>query len=162
MRLITLIIGLLVVGCGEVENGAYKHRPKQTDTNESTPTTNTNKVNGTTAKPVKELTLEEKVVGTYEIKAKQGFAVEHQITGRYVILENGIVESYRNDPPSFTKSDEHKWKIVDGDIHVKYDNGAIDVYRINKDGSLNGIALIEDGKRTDTPKEFQNTYIKIK
>jgi hypothetical protein len=47
---------LLVVGCGEVENGAYKHRPKQTDANESTPTTKTNKVNNTTEKPAKELT----------------------------------------------------------------------------------------------------------
>ena len=58
--LIPILIGLLVVGCGKQE---------QTDTNESTPTTNTNKVNGTTANPVKVLTAEEnKVVGTYEIK----------------------------------------------------------------------------------------------
>ena len=54
MKYIVLIIGLLVVGCGKQE---------QADTNESTPTTNSNKVNGTTAKSVKELTLEEKVVG---------------------------------------------------------------------------------------------------
>mgnify|MGYP001296685328 CR=1 FL=1 len=57
--LIVLMVGMLAVGCGKQE---------QTDANESTPTTNTNKVNGTTAKPVKELTLEEKVVGTYEFK----------------------------------------------------------------------------------------------
>ena len=136
MKYITLIIGLLVAGCGKQEQA-------------------------TTVKPVKELTLEEKVAGTYEVKANHS-SVEHQVTGRYVILKNGVVESYRNDPPSFTKSDEHKWKIVDGDIHIKYDNGAIDVYRINKDGSLNGVAMIGDGKRTDTPKEFQNTYKKIK
>ena len=59
MKYITLIIGLLVVGCGEVENGAYKHRPKQTDTNESTPTTNTNKVDGTAENSVEAPTLEE-------------------------------------------------------------------------------------------------------
>ena len=51
MKYISLIIGLLVVGCGKQE---------QTDTNESTPTT--------TEKPVKELTLREKVAGTYEFK----------------------------------------------------------------------------------------------
>ena len=56
-----LITGLLAVGCG-------KHAPPTNDTSgdasgrgktvESTPTT--------TAKPVKELTAEEKVVGTYD------------------------------------------------------------------------------------------------
>jgi len=51
MKYITLIIGLLVAGCGKQE---------QADTNESTPTTNANEVDGTTAKPVKELTPEQK------------------------------------------------------------------------------------------------------
>ena len=49
--LIPIVIGLLAVGCGKTE---------QADANESTPTTNTNKVDGTTEKPVKELTAEEK------------------------------------------------------------------------------------------------------
>ena len=76
MKYIVLIIGLLVVGCGEVENGAYKHRPKQT----------------TTAKPVKELTAEEKkVIGTYELELKK-FGETH----RYVLLDNSTVEYYLN------------------------------------------------------------------
>ena len=45
--LIVLIVGMLAVGCGKQE---------QADTNESTPTTNTNEVVGTTEKPDKELT----------------------------------------------------------------------------------------------------------
>tara|TARA_B100001245_G_scaffold217338_1_gene185735 strand:+ start:206 stop:667 length:462 start_codon:yes stop_codon:yes gene_type:complete len=151
-NLITLIIGLLVVGCGEVENGAYKHRPKQTDTNESTPTTNTNKVNGTTEKPAKELTAEEKkVIGTYEMKG-EGFTI------RAVFLDNGIIESYKNGKK---EEEEDKWKIVDGELHIIHEGG-IAVFRINKDGNITGIADIEDGKREDFPKENQHTIQKIK
>ena len=86
----THYINYRVVGCGEVEDGAYKHRPKQTDTNESTPTTNTNEVSGATEKPVKELTAEEKkVVGTYKMEG-EGFTI------RAVFLENRITGTYRN------------------------------------------------------------------
>ena len=142
MKYITLIIGLLVVGCGKQE---------QTDTNESTPTTNTNKVNGTTEKPVKELTLEEKVIGTYEMKG-EGFTI------RAVFLDNGIIESYKNGKK---EEEEDKWKIVDGELHIIHEGG-IAVFRINKDGNITGIADIEDGKREDFPKENQHTIIKIK
>ena len=150
--LIPILIGLLVVGCGEVENGAYKHRPKQTDTNESTPTTNTNKVNGTTEKPAKELTAEEKkVIGTYEMGG-EGFTI------RAVFLDNGIIESYKNGKK---EEEEDKWKIVDGELHIIHERG-IAVFRINKDGNITGIADIEDGKREDFPKENQHTIKKIK
>ena len=148
-----MILGLLVVGCGEVENGAYKHRPKPADKNESTPTTNTNEVDGTTAKPVKELTLREKAIGTYEIK-KDGD------TYRVVLLETGIVEKYRNGKKH---DEEDKWKIVDGEIHIIEGSGHMDVIRINKDGSITNIATIDkDGKREDAPKEDQVTIQKIK
>ena len=68
--LIPILIGLLVVGCGKQE---------QADTNESTPTTNTNKVSGPRVQPdgdvdllVKELTAEEKkVVGTMKGKVDE-------------------------------------------------------------------------------------------
>ena len=150
MKTITLAIGLLVVGCGEGENGAYKHRPKQTDTNESTPTTNTNKVHGTTEKPVKELTLEEKVVGAYEIK-------EGEYTIKIILLENGGGEAYVNGK----KQEERKWSVVKGEIHVKYD-GVIYVIRVNKDKSITMIAEILDSKREEKPKEDQQTYKKIK
>tara|TARA_B110000438_G_scaffold266217_1_gene280122 strand:+ start:122 stop:580 length:459 start_codon:yes stop_codon:yes gene_type:complete len=152
MKYITLIIGLLVVGCGEVENGAYKDRPKQADTNESTPTTNTNKADGATAKPVKELTAEEKkVVGTYEMEG-EGFTI------RAVFLDNGIIESYKNGKK---EEEEDKWKIVDGELHIIHEGG-IAVFRINKDGNITGIADIEDGKREDFPEENQHTIQKIK
>ena len=143
MKHITLIIGLLVVGCGKQE---------QADTNESTPTTNTNKVDGTTEKPVKELTAEEKkVVGTYEMGG-EGFTI------RAVFLDNGIIESYKNGKK---EEEEDKWKIVDGELHIIHEGG-IAVFRINKDGNITGIADIEDGKREDFPKENQHTIQKIK
>ena len=143
MKYITLIIGLLVVGCGT---------PKQTDTNESTPTTNTNKVDGTTEKPVKELTPEQKGLGTYELKIDG-------ITLRFVILETGIVEKYINGKKH---EEEGKWKIVEGQIHIIDGQGKIDVLRINKDNSITNIASIRNGKRIDVPKEEQLTVKKIK
>ena len=56
--LISILIGLLVVGCGK-GNQTAKESPKATPSNNST------------AKPVKELTLKEKVVGFYEGKSNQ-------------------------------------------------------------------------------------------
>ncbi len=80
MKYIVLIIGLLVVGCGKQE---------QTDTE----------------KPVKELTLREKVVGEYEMK-------EGEDTLRIVLLENGVGEEYVNGKK---EDDDAKWKLVDGE-----------------------------------------------
>ena len=146
MKYITLIIGLLVVGCGKQE---------QTDTNESTPATNTNKVNGTSTKPVKEPTLREKVIGTYELELKK-FGETH----RYVLLDNSTVEYYLDGKKEET---EHKWSIVDEEVHIERENSAVSVFSINKDESITGIATIdEDGKRKEILKEHQYTRKKIK
>ena len=145
MKYITLIIGLLVVGCGKQE---------QTDANESTPTTNTNEVSGTTEKPVKELTKED-VVGTYEAK-KDGR------TEGVIFLENGVIESYENGKK---RELEAKWTIINGEIHGEVEGGRILVFSINKDKSVTNIAVIDkDGEREDFPKEEaeQATMKKIK
>ena len=155
MKYITLIIGLLVVGCGKQE---------QTDTNESTPTTNTNKVNGPRVHPdgdvdllVKELTPEEKIIGTYERKGRvPGSPVK---TIRFVFLDNGVFEQY-NDGQKEPKS--NKWSIVDNEVHVKYAGGSVSCFQINPDNSLSYIVYIMGGKRTDIPKQDQQTYKKIK
>ena len=157
MKYITLIIGLLVVGCGEQE---------QTDANESTPTTNTNEVDGTTEKPAKELTAEEKkVIGIYEGRL---------MTRRLIFLENGIVEEHRRgkndlDETKWSKDDDElKWSISNGEIHIIAlgGDGVVlggVVFSINKDGSITDIASIDkDGKREDFPKENQHTIQKIK
>ena len=154
MKYITLIIGLLVVGCGKQE---------QTDTNESTPTTNTNKVSGPRVQPdgdvdllVKELTAEEKkVVGTYELELKK-----FGETQRYVLLDNSTVEYYLNGKK---EEAEHKWSIVDKEVHIERENRAVSVFSINKDESITGIATIdENGKRKEILKEHRYTRGKIK
>ena len=143
MKYITLAIGLLVVGCGKQE---------QTDTNKSTPTTNTNVVDGTTEKPVKELTLREKAIGTYEAK-------EGEDTIRVVLLETGIGEGYENGKK---KTDDAKWELVEGEIHLTQSRQDIVVFSINKDGSLAFIAEIIRNKREDLPKDGQWIFKKIK
>ena len=109
----------------------------------------------TEAKPVKEqareLTPEEKVVGTYEGK-KDGF------TFRVVLLENGIVEFYNNGEK---EEDDGKWKIIDGELHAN-DGISVGVLRKNKDNSITYIARIKDSKREEVPKEHQVPLKKIK
>ena len=131
------------MGCGKQE---------QTDANESTPTTNTNEVSGTTEKPVKELTKED-VVGTYEAK-KDGR------TEGVIFLENGVIESYENGKK---RELEAKWTIINGEIHGEVEGGRILVFSINEDKSVTNIAVIDkDGEREDIPKEHQVPLKKIK
>jgi len=76
-------------------------------------------------------------------------------THRWVLLENGIAEIYRGGSKS-----EYKWKIVDGEIHLIFGSGGIEVWTILTDknagqfpiGSLLLIAEIDakTGKRSDT------------
>ena len=94
------------------------------------------------------------VAGTYELKIDGD-------TYRSVLLENGIVESYKNGKK---REEEGKWKISkEGELHDTYSNGNIFVFRINKDRSITSIArILKDGKRRDLPKQRQFTYKKIK
>ena len=150
MKYITLIIGLLVMGCGKQE---------QADADESTPTTNTNEVVGTTAKPVKELTLEEKVVGEYEMRnPNQGR--EGKDTIKLVLLGTGIIEVYENGEKT---GDGGTWKMVGNEVHVAKEGKSIPiVYKIEPNGDLTAIAEIIRTKREDLPKEDQMTLKKIK
>ena len=116
MKHITLIIGLLVGGCGN--------------------------------------SAEKKVIGEYELK-------EDGNTERVVLLDNGIMELYKNGK---IDEGEPKWSISkEGEIHVTDSEGDIFILRINEDKSITLIARIgRDGKREDTPKEDQRTFKKIK
>ena len=129
------------MGCGKQE---------QADADESTPTT--------TEKPDKELTPEQKqkalrdsAVGTYEGK---------NVGDTLVFLDNGVLEVYNDGEKG---NEEGKWKVVDGEIHADNNTrGDMAVLSINKDGSLTIIAMIRDGERTDSPKDRQKTFKKIK
>ena len=114
MKYITLIIGLLVVGCGK--------------------------------------TAEEKMVGTYEARGGGD-------TYKQVLLENGVLESYINDKQ---REGDFKWSISeDGELHI-VDKEGIVLFRINKDGSLTNIAIIDKDGPEDYPKEDQLTWTKTK
>ncbi len=119
MKYITLIIGLLVVGCGKAEP---------------------------------ELTVEEKVVGEYEHKDKDGNI------HRYVFLENGIVGNWHY----LQQYRFCVWTISNGELHVNCSHGFIMVERINTDKSVSVIASLKDGERTDYPEYLQHTWKKIK
>ena len=147
--LLVLIAGLLAVGCTTVKDiGVHLGigRP-----------------NNTTVKPVKELTPEEQklrdmVVGEYGIN-KVGY------TGKSVFLDNGVHEYYVNGK----KQGEHKWTIVNEEIVVKYPSGSGAVFRVDVEvrlgiprvRSITKIEYIDNGKRTDWPKEKQGTWEKI-
>lgn len=106
------------------------------------------------APSVKELTLREKVIGTYELELKK-----FGETQRYVLLDNSTVEYYLNGKK---EEAEHKWSIVDKEVHIERENRAVSVFSINKDESITGIATIdEDGKRKEILKEHQYTRKKI-
>jgi len=137
--LIPILIGLLVVGCGE------KEQPNDV---KPAPTTNANKGNGTETKPVKELTLREKVVGEYEFK-KDGD------TGRLVLLENGQADGYSD----CDKIDYGKWKIVGKEVHMG-DEIAPTVCKIEPNGDLTEFAIIENGRRIEFSRPIN--YKKIK
>ena len=115
---------------------------------------------GETEEPVKEeLTVEEKkalrdsVVGEYESKYENGDTFKH------VYLENGVYEFYSNGK----KQVELKWSIIDGEIHVEYSSGGIDIYRINPDKSITRIATILRGTpQMNLSKENQSTLKKLK
>ena len=140
--LISILIGLLVVGCGKKQS---------TNTNEG----NNTPVIRAKQKTPKELTLRERVVGTYELELKK-----FGETQRYVLLDNSTVEYYLNGKKEEAK---HKWSIVDKEVHIERENRAVSVFSINKDESITGIATIdEDGKRKEILKEHQYTRKKIK
>ena len=101
--------------------------------------------------PVKALTKED-VVGSYELKIRED-------TFKLVILQNGQGDGYINGK----KTAEATWKIAGKELHNMnslHKNTA--VYKMESNGDLTVIATIDDGKRTDVPKENQATYKKIK
>ena len=101
----------------------------------------------------KQKRLRNSVVGEYELKNVNGN------TFKYIYLENGIEESYRNGK----KLAESKWSIVKVEIHDKFNSGLISVFRINTDKSITKIeGIYRDGRRFDIPKERQQTFKKIK
>jgi hypothetical protein len=130
MKYITLIIGLLVVGCETL-----------------------------TPEQKQQKALRDSVVGEYGTKFKNASV-------KTVFLKNGIVEAYRSamvdGAASFSKVSEHKWEIVNGEIHIKPSSRITHVWRINANKSITYIAMITDGELYNFPNSHQTTEAKIK
>ena len=101
----------------------------------------------------KKLTLEDKVVGTYESKIFLGDI-------RQVFLETGIVEEYLDGE----KMSEDKWEIIDGEIQIEKVQGSLYyIFSINSDSSLTYYELHGgDGERQGVPPDYQYTAKKVK
>ena len=115
--LIPILIGLLVVGCGEKQF---------TNTNEgnSTPIKTAKKKSATPLTPE-----EQKFVGTYK---RQQFRLLTPY--KFELLKKGRVKGLEGLFSDFIfPSPLPKWKLVDGEIHT---SGTIKVFIINPDGSL--------------------------
>ena len=98
----------------------------------------------------KNLTEEEKLVGSYELKSK------HTATQKTVLLENGKSECWMNGQ----KTEEPTWKLAGKEVHVFSLEGVTDVYKKESTGDLTYVAYIEDGKRTGASR--QHTLKKLK
>ena len=142
--LIVLVVGLLTVGCGKPE-----------------PSLSSFKAEPSTHQGRKLSQEEEKLVGEYEAKAGGE-------TIKLVLLENAKVEDYQNDEKFGA---ELTWEILEKEVHVgRVDSSPgvdksslkIDILKIESNGDLTIIALVEDGKRTDFPKDKQVTLKRIK
>ena len=98
-------------------------------------------------------TLEERVVGTYELKREDAGR-----TLRYIFIENGVVEGYIKGE----RWKEAKWSINNEvEIHIEEEEW-IEVFRINTDGRITILGGKAGGKRIGLRKEGQPTFKKIK
>ena len=140
-QILWICVVVALVGCGKKDDG------------------NTDDGKSTKAKPIKELTAEEKkLIGEYERKSTDG------VTYKFVFLENGIVEEYEDDK----KGQERRgkpltWEInKNGELYIIWEYPSVWIYSINKDTSITYIAHRMLGVRKDWAKEEQETFKKIK
>ena len=127
--LIPIVIGLLVVGCGEKQSIITN---KSNSTPEKPAKQNVEKEN-----PSKELTLKERVVGTYEY-------AEGKDTAWFTLLENGLVEGYEKGKK--VKKDI-RWKISNNrELHFVIKDGGVKVFSLNPDDGLTRVKYYLDKK----------------
>ena len=72
--------------------------------------------------------LGDRVIGEYEYKLG---GADTGSTHKYILLDTGILEIWRSTSNSpLRKASECTWAIENGELHVKYDAGHIEVLRI--------------------------------
>ena len=135
--LIPILIGLLVVGCGE-EIPTTKTRKKELTPKEKA--------------AIAEKAFRDSFVGTYEPKDEDGNSYKH------VFLANGVYEQYL----AGSKFLDGTWKIVGKEVQTSSERElTLLIYRIEPNGDLTMIARIKDNKREEAPKEIQTTWKKL-
>ena len=94
------------------------------------------------------------VTGTYE-------ATIDGDTGNLVLLANGKVKFHDGNDG---KDKEGTWELVEKEVRIEEVDieEVTDILKIERNRNLTIIALIEDGKRTDFPKDKQITFKRIK
>ena len=137
--LIPIVIGLLVVGCGE-EIPTTKTRKKELTPKEKA--------------AIAEKTFRDSFVGTYEPKDEDGNSYKH------VFLANGVYEQFLDG----NKWLGGTWKIVGKEVHIEFSIKFVSqkLCKVEPNGDLTNIAKIKEGIRTEIPKEEQQTWKKIK
>ena len=91
---------------------------------------------------------EEDVVGIYDYSTG---AKPLETDLRFVFLDNGVLEVYTNGQK--TLDADNKWTIVDNEIHTekspkrKKIGISASIHRVNSDGSISVIGMIEAGER---------------
>ena len=166
--LIVLAVGLLAVGCGqsdvarlEEEKWTQEYETEfqmsEDENKRLKAEIESNKLKAELEaknQKLKDDLLRLSVIGEYERK-------EDGDTLRGVLLANGKVKSYDGNGE---KDKEGTWKLVGKEVHIEELNieEVTDILKIEPNGNLTIIALIEDGKRTDFPKDSQMTLKKIK
>jgi hypothetical protein len=142
MKQILLMIAVVaLVGCGK------KEQTQNSDGNKGATT------KSVTAKPAKQPSLEEKIIGSYAFPEEAG-------GGHYHFFDNGIVETSAKFGTFLMGS----WSIAKGEIVIVSDTGGKSFHMIEENGDLTWVGLILDGEteRYTHPKEDQITWKKMK
>ena len=159
VKIFVIFAILLGAGCGEnkrtahlEENNSALAKSAKENTKKGTQSKIANK-NSIPTKQVKELILEELIVGVYELNLNT-----KSETIRIVLKEGGEVEDYINGK----KVEKGKWKIMDWNVHTEYKDGSGGVSRINPDGTLTLIATLKNGERINMPTNKQINWEQIR
>jgi len=109
--------------------------------------------NDSAESPVKEMTIEV-LAGTYERIDSDGMRF------KLVIDESGTFKDSFELLGSFTEQASGKCKVVDKEVQLHYQTSddlaeIVDIFRVQRDGSLTQIAGFADGERHDLSKEQQ-------
>ena len=95
----------------------------------------------------------EDVVGTYE---EVGF----KSPNRLGLFSDGTV--YHLNKKGERERKFGKWKISGKEVHTTDANPGADIFRIEPNGDLTYIGIIQDGERGELRKEFHQTFKRIK